>query len=77
MYARRAYTVRPGGGDATPTVRPGGGDATPTVPPSGGDEGGGEAAPLNTLWLIETAGVDAQPVRLEVEEGVLWADWES
>jgi len=69
-------TVPSGKGDVTPTARPGEGDATPTVPPAGGDEGGGEAAPLNTLWLIETAAVDAQPVRLEAEEGVLWAGWE-
>lgn len=35
----------------------------------------GEAAPLNTLWVIETAAADARPVQLEVD-GVLWADWE-
>jgi hypothetical protein len=34
-----------------------------------------EAAPLNTLWMIETATADAEPVRLPVD-GVLWADWE-
>ena len=35
----------------------------------------GEAAPLNTLWVIETTTADAEPVRLE-PEGVLWAGWE-
>lgn len=34
----------------------------------------GESAPLNTLWMIETAAADAEPVRLEAES-VLWADW--
>jgi Tol biopolymer transport system component len=34
----------------------------------------GESAPINTLWMIETAAVDAEPIRLEAE-GVLWADW--
>lgn len=33
-----------------------------------------ETAPLNTLWMIETATTDAEPVRLQVES-VLWADW--
>jgi hypothetical protein len=67
-----ATRVPPGEGDATP-LPPGEGDATP-VPPRGGDEGGGETAPLNTLWVIETAAA-AEPVQLEAE-GVLWADWE-
>ncbi len=31
-------------------------------------------APLNTLWMIETATADAVPVRLSIES-VLWADW--
>jgi len=34
----------------------------------------GEAAPLNTLWMIETAAADAEPVQLETES-VLWAGW--
>lgn len=35
----------------------------------------GTAAPLNTLWLIETATADATPVQLVGIEGVLWANW--
>ncbi|MCP4538408.1 MAG: DUF348 domain-containing protein [Chloroflexi bacterium] len=35
----------------------------------------GETAPLNTLWVIDTAVVDAEPLRLEAES-VLWAGWE-
>ncbi|MBN1814945.1 MAG: G5 domain-containing protein [Anaerolineae bacterium] len=34
----------------------------------------GESALINTLWMIETAAVDAEPVQLEAE-GILWADW--
>ena len=34
----------------------------------------GESAPLNALWMIETAAADADPIRLEAES-VLWADW--
>jgi hypothetical protein len=34
----------------------------------------GESAPINTLWVIETTAVDAEPVQLGVE-GILWADW--
>jgi len=34
----------------------------------------GESAPLNTLWMIETAAADAEPVRLEAEN-ILWAGW--
>lgn len=34
----------------------------------------GEAAPLNTLWMIETAVADAEPVRLDAD-GVIWAGW--
>jgi Tol biopolymer transport system component len=34
----------------------------------------GETAPLNTLWMIETAAADAEPIQLEAES-VLWADW--
>lgn len=33
----------------------------------------GETAPLNTLWMIETATAGAEPVRLDVDS-VLWAD---
>ncbi|MFO7742163.1 MAG: G5 domain-containing protein [Anaerolineae bacterium] len=37
---------------------------------------GTEASPLvNTLWIFDTAAVDAEPVRLEVDN-VLWAGWE-
>jgi hypothetical protein len=36
--------------------------------------GGDEDAPLNTLWMIETAIVDAEPIPLEAEN-VLWAGW--
>ena len=35
-----------------------------------------EMASLNTLWMIETATADAEPVELEVHD-VLWAGWES
>ncbi|MEE8390542.1 MAG: G5 domain-containing protein [Anaerolineae bacterium] len=45
--------------------------APPSIPPNGGEG----TAPLNTLWVIETAAVDAEPVRVEVES-VLWAGWE-
>lgn len=34
----------------------------------------GESAPINTLWMIETVAVDAEPVQLQAE-GILWADW--
>ena len=34
----------------------------------------GEAAPLNTLWMIETAAADAEPIQLDAE-GILWAGW--
>jgi WD40 repeat protein len=34
-----------------------------------------EANSLNTVWMIETATVDAEPVQVEVEN-LLWADWE-
>jgi len=34
-----------------------------------------ESAPINTLWLIETATSDAEPIGLQAES-VLWADWE-
>lgn len=34
----------------------------------------GESAPINTLWVIETAAIDAEPVQLQTE-GILWADW--
>jgi hypothetical protein len=34
----------------------------------------GEAAPFNTLWMVETATADAEPIQLEAES-VLWADW--
>jgi hypothetical protein len=35
----------------------------------------GLSAPLNTLWVFDTTAVDAEPVRLDVEN-VLWAAWE-
>jgi len=47
-----------------------------SFPPSGGTEEDSEVAPLNTLWMIETATADAEPVQLEAES-VLWAGWES
>ena len=34
----------------------------------------GEGAPLNTLWVIEAATADAEPVQVDAES-VLWADW--
>jgi len=34
----------------------------------------GATSPLNTLWMIETAAADAEPIRLETES-ILWADW--
>jgi hypothetical protein len=34
----------------------------------------GESAPINTLWVIETSTVDAEPVQLEAES-ILWAGW--
>ncbi len=48
--------------------------APPSAPPNGGDEEEGEGAPLNTLWMIETATAATEPVRLEAES-VLWAGW--
>ncbi len=67
----RVFALSPGGSHLLFTrVVP------PSVPPNGGDEGGDETAPLNTLWMIETATADAEPVRLEAES-VLWAGWES
>ncbi len=48
---------------------------TPSPTPGGEDEVETEEdVPLNTLWMIETATVDAEPVRLEAEN-VLWAGW--
>ena len=47
----------------------------PSIPPNGGEEGGGETAPLNTLWIIETATADAEPMQLQAES-ILWADWD-
>jgi hypothetical protein len=35
----------------------------------------GPDAPFNTLWVLDAAAVDAEPVRLEVDN-VLWAAWE-
>jgi len=35
----------------------------------------GPDAPLNTLWVLDAAAVDAKPMRLEVDN-VLWAAWE-
>ena len=34
----------------------------------------GATAPLNTLWMVETATADAVPIQLNVES-VLWAGW--
>ena len=34
----------------------------------------GQGRPLNTLWMIDTTTVDAEPVRLDAES-ILWADW--
>lgn len=34
----------------------------------------GATAPFNTLWMIDTAAADAEPVQLGVED-ILWADW--
>ncbi|OQY23798.1 MAG: hypothetical protein B6I35_02915 [Anaerolineaceae bacterium 4572_32.2] len=34
----------------------------------------GETAPLNGLWMMDTATADAEPIRLEAES-VLWAEW--
>ena len=34
----------------------------------------GETAPLNTLWMIETATADAEPMQLDASS-VLWAGW--
>jgi len=45
------------------------------IPPFEGGEEEGEMASLNTLWMIETAAVDAEPVQLEIQD-VLWAGWE-
>ena len=39
------------------------------------DENEGEGAVLNTLWVVETAAADADPVQVEVES-ILWAGWE-
>jgi len=35
----------------------------------------GASAPINTLWLIEAATSEAEPIRL-MAENVLWAEWE-
>jgi hypothetical protein len=56
----RVFTVSPGGTHLLFTR-----SATET----------GESAPINTLWLIDTATSDAEPTGLGVES-VLWADWE-
>ena len=50
------------------TAPPGGED----VPPGDGEE----STLLNTLWIMETATADADPVQLEAQN-VLWAGWES
>ncbi len=39
------------------------------------DSDGNEDIPFNTLWVVETAAVDARPVPVTVQN-VLWADWE-
>jgi len=43
--------------------------------PTSGSSVENETAPLNTLWIIETAAADAEPVQVDVQD-VLWADWE-
>lgn len=61
-------------GEATPSASPTRG-VTPSPTPGGEDgEETEEDAPLNTLWMIETATADAEPVQLEAEN-VLWAGW--
>jgi len=55
---------------ATPTSTPVPPTATATALPEEEEE----PTPFNTLWMIETATVNAEPVRLQVEN-VLWADW--
>lgn len=42
--------------------------------PMEGTNGEDEPAPLNTLWMINTAAADAEPIQLEAES-ILWADW--
>ena len=59
----------------TPSPSPTREAVTPSPTPDGeGEVETEEEVPLNTLWMIETATVDAEPVRLEAEN-VLWAGW--
>ena len=59
----------------TPSPSPTREAVTPSPTPGGeGEVETEEEIPLNTLWMIETATVDAEPVRLEAEN-VLWAGW--
>ena len=44
------------------------------IPSNVGDERVDKSTPLNTMWMIETAAADAEPVQLEAES-VLWAGW--
>jgi len=60
---------------ALPSTLLNGEEIPPSIPPNGGEEGGGETAPLNTLWIIETATADAEPMQLQAES-ILWADWD-
>ncbi|MDY6877782.1 MAG: G5 domain-containing protein [Chloroflexota bacterium] len=69
-------------GETTPSASPTRETAPPSPTPDEeesepGEEETAEAeaeAPLNTLWMIETATADARPVQLEVQN-VLWAGW--
>ncbi len=57
---------------ATPAEESGGAD---TADVAETDRASDEAVPLNSLWVIDTAAVTAEPVRVDAT-GVLWADWE-
>jgi len=72
----RIYPSIPSEGEGDErAVPPIGGDEL-LFPPSGEqDEEEDDGAPINTLWMIETAAADAEPILLEAEN-VLWADWE-
>ncbi len=72
LFTRVPPSVSPNGGEGASSDE---GEVGEDVPPKEGDEGGNEDAPLNTLWMIETAIADAEPLRLEAEN-VLWASWE-
>jgi len=63
------------GEEVTPSTSPTKGDLTPSPPPGGENEGKiEESSLLDTLWMIETATADAEPIQLETKN-VLWADW--